>query len=467
MAVRFNINNPDSCQRAYLNYHCYGNTMNISPADMGAIISRWGDKVESWEKTATTNDQIDYEFDNSDFEKYKNEGYNNAKTQHGDGINIGGEHARGTADAAFAGASLFVGPSKATITAAKKVAEDTAKGEGKTALGRAWDRAGKVRDAQKEAEGFNWGVIASCAMVLATGLAYTLKKPNEDEMNAVKKLNEEMGTAQANLMTQQEEMADTQAEIVTKVGEAETANEEANAFIAEEEATQQFIINTINSIKAKQESGVQLTASERALYNESVKLLNESNVAQSSTGTETQDEVAGIYSEIEGYQGTYDNAAQTIGNIQGLTSYAESIDNATAWSCGIEAAAQGINVASAFTNAKKAIQMASCSGWFGIAYGIAAAGAAAGGVMSGIGVYEQGKGLSDAMKEIDSRKNTQGLNTSTQEIYTQEIDAFAGSLGYIEELDYEIPDLDDTSDMILAPDKPVEEPVVKKKTEEK
>ena len=295
-------------------------------------------------------------------------------------------------------------------------------------------------------------------MVAATSATYWIKRPNKEEIEAVNKLNEEMGVSQAELATQQNEMANAQQEIITKVGEAETANEEANTFIAEQEADQQFMLNTINSIKTKQESGVRLTESEKALYNESLKLLNESNVNQTTAGANAQDEVASLYGEIEGFQGTYDTAAQSIGEIQGLTDYAESIDEATAWSCGIEAAAQGINAASGLTNAMRAFQLASCTGWLGIAYAAAGAVAAAGGIASSAGAAEQVKGTTNAINEIQNRKNTQEINGLTHDIYTQEIDAFAGSLGYIEDLDYEIPDVDDTSEFTLAQDKPIAEP---------
>lgn len=467
MAVRFNINNPDSCQRAYLNYHCYGNTMNISPSDMGAILARWGDKVESWEKSATTNDQVDYEFDNSDFEKYKKDSFQNAETKYDNGVNIGVEHARGTSEVLWSGTSLALGTSltKNVVDNAKDKATEAANETltKKTKTGKFFEKINN----KTEKHDFSWGVIAACLMVGATGLAYHLKKPNEDEMDAVKELNEEMGVAQSELMTQQEEMAKTQEEITKLVCEADLANEETNAFVAEQEATQQLKLSTINSIKTKQESGAKLTASERSLYKESVTLLTESNTAQANAATEAQDEVAGIYSDIETKQGVYDSTAQTIGEKQGLTDYAESIDVATAHSCGMEATAQGLNVISATKSATKAFKLAACSGWFGIAYGVAGAAAVLGGVRSAFGVIEQGKGLVDATKEISNRKNTQDLNSSTLEIYTQEIDAFAGSLGYIEDLDYEIPELDDTSGMVLAADKPEEpEEERKKKTED-
>lgn len=520
MAVTFNINNPDSCQRAYLNYHCYGNTMNISPADMGAILAKWGDKVETWEKSAEANDSVDYEFDNSDFEKYKDQ-------YSGNGNCVGGEIARGVGDLAspITGMALKTAVKNGTIAKttvekgaaylmAKDATKETLKEAGKKGVGKAGRKAGRTAyskageeitkegateatktsatEAAKGAAGDeaskkiteetskkatedsakSLGCIIGCSMAFATGLAYTLKQPNKEEAGVVKELNEKMGTAQSNLITQQNEMATAQEEIVTMVGEAEAKNEEANSFIAEQEATQQFTLTTINSIKAKQESGARLTASERSLFNDSVKLLNESNVAQSTAGTDAQDEVASLYSEIEGKQTVYDTTADTMSDIQGMTQYAESMDTATAVSCGIEAAAQGLNVISGGKSAIEAGQLALSGSWaFGAtawAWAFVALGAA-GAAMSGVGAIQQGTYLKQTIDEIGNRKNTQGLNTSTQEIYNQELDAYAGSMSYVEELDYEIPDLDDTTDLVLAQDKPVEtqeKQELKKKTEE-
>ena len=39
-------------------------------------------------------------------------------------------------------------------------------------------------------------------------------------------------------------------------------------------------------------------------------------------------------------------------------------------------------------------------------------------------------------------------------------------MAYVEELDYEIPELDDTSELVLAQDKPEDPETKKKKTEE-
>ena len=263
MAVRFDINNPNSCQRAYLNYHCYGNTMNISPSDMGAIIARWGDKVESWEKTATTKDSVDYEFDNSDFEKYKDQ-------YKGNGNCVGGEIARGVGDLASPVAAMALktvaknGTSKvmnatiekgaaylmakngakelggkaareagreaaknASASIAKETStiatEETAKALGEGATQKAAEATGK-KAGEKAAEeatknsAQSLGCIIGCTMAAATGAAYWAKQPNKEEVGVVRELNQKMGTAQGNLATQQQEMSSAQNEIVAIVG---------------------------------------------------------------------------------------------------------------------------------------------------------------------------------------------------------------------------------------------------------
>ena len=50
MTVKINLNSEDSCWRAYLNYHCYGNTMQIKPEEMGQITQAWEDRIEAWQK---------------------------------------------------------------------------------------------------------------------------------------------------------------------------------------------------------------------------------------------------------------------------------------------------------------------------------------------------------------------------------------------------------------------------------
>ena len=109
MAIRINLESQESCWRAYLNYHCYGNSMGITGEEMGAIVNRWGDQIPTWQKNAQTKDEVKYEFDDSEFESYRKEGYNDAKEEHGEDVNLKGAGARAGADWAGAGLSTAAG----------------------------------------------------------------------------------------------------------------------------------------------------------------------------------------------------------------------------------------------------------------------------------------------------------------------------------------------------------------------
>ena len=75
--MSININSEAWCRKAYLNYHCYGNSMNISADEMGEITKKWESKLNSWQATVS-NDENQYEFDDSDYSSYKD----NGKKQH-------------------------------------------------------------------------------------------------------------------------------------------------------------------------------------------------------------------------------------------------------------------------------------------------------------------------------------------------------------------------------------------------
>ena len=73
MVSQVNLSSEAACRKAYLNYHCYGNTMNLTPQEMGEITSTWENKISSWQ-TTVNKDINEYEFDDSEYAQYKNEG---------------------------------------------------------------------------------------------------------------------------------------------------------------------------------------------------------------------------------------------------------------------------------------------------------------------------------------------------------------------------------------------------------
>ena len=74
MVSQVNLSSEAACRKAYLNYHCYGNTMNLTPQEMGEITSTWSNKISSWQVTVNQ-DINEYEFDDSEYEQYKSLGY--------------------------------------------------------------------------------------------------------------------------------------------------------------------------------------------------------------------------------------------------------------------------------------------------------------------------------------------------------------------------------------------------------
>ena len=114
------LNSISSCQKAYINYHCEGNSMNVTKQEMCEIVRRYGDYLGTWQEAAENDDCVDYEFDDSDFEESYDDGYNEASEESSyDGS--GSDIVRTSADAAGAGAGApvahlaFVEPYAGTV----------------------------------------------------------------------------------------------------------------------------------------------------------------------------------------------------------------------------------------------------------------------------------------------------------------------------------------------------------------
>ena len=90
---------------------------------------------------------------------------------------------------------------------------------------------------------------------------------------------------------------------------------------------------TYDALKAKIDSGEALTEEEKQLLQELIPYMQELGTAMNDSVEETGDAVTELYDEMGTYQESYDNAASTIGEVQGLTDYAESFDQATRTSC--------------------------------------------------------------------------------------------------------------------------------------
>ena len=423
--MSININSEASCRRAYLNYHCYGNSMGITAEEMGEITQAWKDKLTSWQKCAS-NDENEYEFDDSEFENSKSKGRSQAEKDSGHDGSTGGMIARGTGDAAFAVGGTLAG----SLVKGNAIAQPLMTGSGVKTANAAGTKAYKNAS--------SWSIEAPIA--LATALMYTLKKPNKTEKEACDALQNTMTESQGALAEQQSEMEVMAADLNTLSDEANDYNEEANDNIEDQKTEYDSYMQTYLELKEKAESGEPLTQEEKDLFKEVVGYLTEIGVQITETQEDTTDTVQDIYDDMETYQEGYDYAAETMGEIQGVTDFAEGFDTTTQTMCYVEGAAQTLNAASGIKAGVQAgLAGAASMGFNAWAWACAAMGAAAG-VMSGIGTAEQFKWAGEVGTEIGMRKDTQTLNTDTQDIYDEEIDAYDGLMTGVEDLELEIPD---------------------------
>ncbi len=335
--------------------------------------------------------------------------------------------------AAEAGVANFVG--KAAEKAAAKAAAKAAEKGTEKAAEKGAEAAAKVTKAGK-----NIGWIITAPLALATGTAYTAKKPNKTEKEACDELQNSMTDSQAALASAQGDMETYASEVEELSDEAAAQNEDANDSIEEDKTEFDMYKASYEALIEKMQSGEALTEEEKNLLNELIPLLQELGVNIQKTSDEATDTVSSLYDEIGTYQDGYDEAASTMAEVEGVTNYAEGFDEATRIMCYVEGASQGLNAASGAQAAYQAGAFAASGGIFTAwAWAFAAMGAA-GAAMSGVGTAQQIKWAGDVGTEIDMRKETQNLNVDTQGVYDENIDVYAGQLENVEGLELEIPD---------------------------
>ena len=435
--MSININSEASCRKAYLNYHCYGNSMGVSASEMGQITEVWKDRISSWQGTVS-NDENEYEFDDSEFTASRNAGKAQAQEQTGYEGGKGDTVTRGITDGAagVAGAAVTAFGDKVMVGAVGKLAGGMV---GKT-VGKVGAKKGAEAMAKSEKAAGNGSWIVAAPLSAATGVRYQADKPNKEQKEACDELLNEMGNQQSNLMAAQDEMAVMSEEIIALADEAEMMNEEANEQIEEQKTEYDMYLATYEQLKEKAESGQPLTETEKALYEEVVGLLGETGSRVAETQDETGEEVTELYDDMGTYQEGYDYAADTMATAEGITDFAESFDETTQTMCYVEAGAQTLNAASGGKAALQAGKFAASGGWFTAwAWAFAAMGAT-GAATSGVGAAEQFKWAGDVGGEIAAREATQELNTGTMDTYTEEIDAYDGMMTGVEELELEIPE---------------------------
>ncbi len=459
MAIQdsFNLSKATTSQayayKCWYNYNYGGNTMKISSKDMGEITQTWNGELKNWRATAS-NDENAYEIEDDDYSTAKLNGKESAKDKTGYDGGKGGMIARGVTDATLAAANVVVTPVvKKAVT--KAATEMSKKGLNKMTAKSAEKAAKKgVEKSQEQlakGAGKSIGCIVGCTLGFATGTAYMAKKPNKDEKEACDELQNTMQDAQASLAAAQDDMSSAGDEIVSLSDEAQAYNEDANSEIEDKKTEYDMYKASYDALMEKVNSGESLTEDEKALMKELVPMMQQLGVDIGDLSDETTDSVGEIYDEMGTYQDTYDNAASTMGEVEGVTDYAESFDSTTRTMCYVEAGSQTLNAASSAKSSYEAFALASSGSWaFGAtawAYAFGVMGAS-GAAMSGVGAKQQFDWAGDVGNEINARKETQDLNATTISMYDENIDAYAGQMEGVEDLELEIPeDMEDPEGM--------------------
>ncbi len=451
MAIQdsFNVSKAQTSQayayKCWYNYNYGGNTMQISADDINTITQTWSGELVNWRANAE-NDENAYEIEDDDFSDAVASGRANAQDKTGYEGGGGGKMIANSVGDGVAGAANAVLSSGVANGLVGAIGGGTGLMSTSTGLiGSTITKVGAEKgvEAAKDVatKGNNAGSwIIGAPLTLTTGIKYMAQKPNKDQKEACDALQDEMTNAQSAVYTAQEEMYAMGDELVELSDEAQVYNEDANEGLEEQQTQLEMYKASYEALKAKIESGQPLTQEEKALMQELVTVMQELGISMGESIEETGETVTEIYDEMGTYQEGYDVAAETIGEVQGLTDYAESFDEATRTSCYIEAGAQTLNAGSGLLHAAKASQFAASGGIFTAwAWGFAAMGAA-GAAMSTTGVTQQFKWAGEVGTEIGMREATQELNSATNDIYDESIEGYEGYMAGVEELELEVPE---------------------------
>ena len=431
MAIKdsFNLSQATTSQsyayKCWYNYNYGNNTMKISAKDMGEITQTWNSELKNWRANAE-NDDNKYEIEDDDYSTAKLNGKDSAKDKTGYDGGTGGMVANGVFDAAAsAGGAVATGAACAygiganvslTSTLTSKAAEKAAGTGAKNTLNNAKTSA-----------------YIAAGLAIATALKYRLSKPNKEQKEACKELQNTMRDSQASLQMAQEDMTSAGDEIVDLSDQAIAYNEDANDDIEDKKTEYDMYKASYDALMEKAKSGETLSEDEKALLQELVPIMQQLGLDIQGISDDTSDSVGEIYDEMGTYQDTYDNAAETMGEVEGVTDYAESFDDSTRTMCYVESASQGLNALSGGIAGAKLL----AGHWWSWALGIASIAASA---SSTVAATEQGRWAGEVGAEIGLRKETQDINATSLEMYDENIDVYQGQLEGVEDLEMEIPE---------------------------
>ena len=417
------------CMRLYRNYHCEGNSLNVSPEAMGYIGVKYDNLLPAWQ--GTMNDENEYLFDDSDYKDFYQQGRELAQESSGHSGNTAGQTTRnhgGLFNQAVNVSASVLGGGLSTLNGT--IGNVTGGGGLWGGLGSAEGASAGAQTAGKVC------AYASAAIVVATAAAYHIKKPNEDGKEACDILQNEMANAQACLNDSQAEMAMIAEDISTLQEEAFATQEETNDIIIDAKTEYDFYATAYQALLTKAQSGQPLSKSEQMFFETCCTFMSNNGVLINDATEDAGYLVNDIYGDMETYQEGYDYTAETMAEVQGVTDFAAQIDDATQKGCYQANISQNINFATGMMTGARLLATSAGAWWNAV---IGAATIAAGLVSKGAAA-EQKNWAGQVGQEIQMRQGAEEMNAVTNEVYLEGIDLYAGSLETVASLEVDVPD---------------------------
>ena len=430
IADSFNLSNALNSQsyayKCWYNYYYGSNSMGITSSDIGQITQTWSSELPNWRATAT-DDENAYEIEDDDYSTAVSNGKSAAQEATGfDGEadkNTGATVTNWTAGVAGMAAGAVGGGSNLVNLLSKITGLSSKVNATTTAFISA---------------GIGTVLVASAGILKAAD-------PNRDAAKACETLtNEELPNAQDSLSMAQDDMSTARDEVTALSDEANGYTEDANEQNEEDKALFDLYKASYDALIAKVEAGETLTEEEKSLLNKWVPLMQELGVNIEETTDDTTSTVGDIYGEMESYQANYDNAAATIGEVQGVTDFAAGFDEATEKNAKKVGQSSKIGQIGGYSVAASGATAIATAGFWNIpqiiAGGVAVGTGAAAGILFGKISKDQNQYEAMAQTEIDVRVETQDFNTDTSGVYDESITDYEGTMDIVNDMEILVPE---------------------------
>lgn len=414
------LSSPSLGFKYYVNYYYQGNTCGITVSEIGQIQSTWSDKLPAWkhyveDKIENGTDGTLYEIDESDYDEAMKNGEQYGKDLTGFN-NDSGDKAHQAVDVGVTGALALGTGGLAVINGLKY-----------------------LKNGCKAMTGTPWGLMISCTLDLALALLvkYVLH-PNKEQHEALVDVQAEMGNQRSILDGTVYEIEDMDAELQALNDEANTLVEESNQQMAEDKSNYDYSNDTIEYFQADVTRGYRLTENDVAAYQAALQYMRESGAAITETQNGTQTRMNEIFDDMTSYEEGFNDAAETMGEVEGFTNYAAGFDETTKAACNWESI--NLYVAGGAATLDAGLCLPYVAVWATCWMAIFMAMAAMAALWNFQGAKEQGEWAKQAEAEIGERTTTQDMHESSMGTYDEYLDYYDGYMMDTSGLVLEVPD---------------------------